>query len=368
MKWPKLTLPTKILLGLILGAIFGIIANRAEWNDFVSGYVKPVGTAFVKLITMVVIPLVFSSLLVGTASLNDIRSLAFAPDGSLWAGTGSGVARWDLATDTHIRYSTADGLASDDVTDLAFAPDGTLWVAARGGVSHFDGTGWTAYTEADGLISNIVYAITTAPDGSVWVGTQDGASHFDYKRSGAVWTSYTMADGLAGNVVWYVAVAPDGDVWFSTHSGGVSRHNPDQNTWTTHSTEHGLPLPNARFLTIGSDGAPGCTLATITSIASMAQPGRWLTRPEAASGCATSLLMPAGCPGSPPVVATTPTVPGWLTLTEATGPMPPLRMAWLITTSPPWLCRQMAPLPLAQIEVSACTKRGGGARCVAAPP
>ena len=75
MKWPKLTLPTKILLGLILGAIFGIIANRAGWNNFVIGYIKPVGTAFVKLITMVVIPLVFASLLVGTASLNDIRKL-----------------------------------------------------------------------------------------------------------------------------------------------------------------------------------------------------------------------------------------------------------------------------------------------------
>lgn len=75
MKWPKLTLPTRILLGLILGAVFGIIANRAGWNDFVTGYIKPVGTAFVKLITMVVIPLVFASLLVGTASLNDIRKL-----------------------------------------------------------------------------------------------------------------------------------------------------------------------------------------------------------------------------------------------------------------------------------------------------
>jgi len=185
-------------------------------------------------------------------SLNDIRSLAFASDGSLWAGTGSGVVRWDLATDTHIRYSTTDGLVSDDVTDLAFAPDGTLWVAARGGVSHFDGTSWRAFTEADGLISNIVYAIAVAPDGSVWMGTPNGASHFN----GAVWTSYTMADGLADNVVWYVAVAPDGNVWFSTHSGGVSRYDPGQNAWTTYSTEHGLPLPNARFLAIGPNGAP----------------------------------------------------------------------------------------------------------------
>ncbi len=75
MKWPKLQLPTQILLGLLLGAAFGVVANRFGWHNFVIEYVKPIGTAFVKLITMVVIPLVFASLLVGTASLNDIRKL-----------------------------------------------------------------------------------------------------------------------------------------------------------------------------------------------------------------------------------------------------------------------------------------------------
>jgi ligand-binding sensor domain-containing protein/heat shock protein HslJ len=186
-------------------------------------------------------------------SLNQIRSLAFALDGSLWAGTGSGVVRWDLATDTHVRYATADGLVSDDVTDLAFAPDGSLWATTRGGgVSHFDGTNWTTYTEPDGLIDDIVYGIDIAPDGSVWVGTDSGAGNFD----GVAWTSYTMADGLAGDVVWYVGVAPDGDVWFSTHVGGVSRYDPDRDSWTTHGADAGLPLPNARFLIIGPDGAP----------------------------------------------------------------------------------------------------------------
>jgi Na+/H+-dicarboxylate symporter len=75
MKWPRLTLLTKIMLGLIFGAVFGIAANRWGFAPFVVDYIKPFGTAFIKLITMVVIPLVFASLLVGTASLNDIRKL-----------------------------------------------------------------------------------------------------------------------------------------------------------------------------------------------------------------------------------------------------------------------------------------------------
>lgn len=75
MKLPKLQLHTKILLGLLSGVIFGLLANRLAFSGFVLTYVKPLGTVFIKLISMVVVPLVFASLLVGTASLNDIRKL-----------------------------------------------------------------------------------------------------------------------------------------------------------------------------------------------------------------------------------------------------------------------------------------------------
>jgi len=60
---------TKILLGLALGGLAGLL--------FQTGIVeiKPVGTAFIRLIQMIVIPLVFSSLLVGTASLSDPKKM-----------------------------------------------------------------------------------------------------------------------------------------------------------------------------------------------------------------------------------------------------------------------------------------------------
>ena len=71
----RLPLHTKIFLALVAGAIFGLIANRLGFSGFVAAWIKPVGTAFVKLISMVVVPLVFASLLVGTTSLKDLRSL-----------------------------------------------------------------------------------------------------------------------------------------------------------------------------------------------------------------------------------------------------------------------------------------------------
>ena len=75
MKLPRIELYTKILIGLILGLIFGIIANKLGIVPIVTSYIKPFGTAFIRLISMIVVPLVFASLLVGTASLNDIRKL-----------------------------------------------------------------------------------------------------------------------------------------------------------------------------------------------------------------------------------------------------------------------------------------------------
>lgn len=75
MKLLKLELYTKILIGLILGIIVGIIANKFGIASFFSIYIKPFGSAFIRLISMIVVPLVFASLFIGTASLNDIRKL-----------------------------------------------------------------------------------------------------------------------------------------------------------------------------------------------------------------------------------------------------------------------------------------------------
>jgi len=75
MKLLRLQLYTKILIGLLSGVIFGVLANRLGFSDFVFNYIKPIGSTFIRLISMIVVPLVFASLLVGTASLNDIRKL-----------------------------------------------------------------------------------------------------------------------------------------------------------------------------------------------------------------------------------------------------------------------------------------------------
>jgi Na+/H+-dicarboxylate symporter len=68
---------TKILIGLVAGAVAGAIANLGGITPLQNlfGELEILGTAFINLITMIVIPLVVASLVVGTASLGDLRKL-----------------------------------------------------------------------------------------------------------------------------------------------------------------------------------------------------------------------------------------------------------------------------------------------------
>jgi Na+/H+-dicarboxylate symporter len=72
-----MTLHRKIFLGLIAGLALGAI-SRLPWAEPLQRVLiacEPLGTAFIRLITMVVVPLVVASLFVGVASLGDVRRL-----------------------------------------------------------------------------------------------------------------------------------------------------------------------------------------------------------------------------------------------------------------------------------------------------
>jgi len=68
-------LHTRILIGLVAGGVVGFAARHSDGLARVIGWVEPAGTIFIRLITMVVVPLVIAGLFVGIASLGDIRRL-----------------------------------------------------------------------------------------------------------------------------------------------------------------------------------------------------------------------------------------------------------------------------------------------------
>ena len=70
-------LQTKIFLGLLIGLVLGGMARlpALSWLRSAIEWSEPVGTVFIRLITMVVIPLVAGSLFTSVASLGGIRRL-----------------------------------------------------------------------------------------------------------------------------------------------------------------------------------------------------------------------------------------------------------------------------------------------------
>ncbi|MEE2954412.1 MAG: dicarboxylate/amino acid:cation symporter [Bacteroidota bacterium] len=72
----NLALHWKIIIGMILGVVYGLIANSLGWVDFTNAWIKPWGVIFVNLLKLIAVPLVFASLIKGVASLSDISRLS----------------------------------------------------------------------------------------------------------------------------------------------------------------------------------------------------------------------------------------------------------------------------------------------------
>lgn len=76
----SIPLHTRMLVGFVVGAGLGLLANflfaDAAWLDATVRYVAdPVGQVFLRLLFMLVVPLVFSALVLGVVEIGDPRSL-----------------------------------------------------------------------------------------------------------------------------------------------------------------------------------------------------------------------------------------------------------------------------------------------------
>ena len=90
----KIGLTTKIFIALLAGAIFGIIlcyavpSGHIKDDIIVEGVLYVVGQGFIKLMKMLVVPLVFCSLVCGSMSIGDYRSIVCRKPDQSGCGTG----------------------------------------------------------------------------------------------------------------------------------------------------------------------------------------------------------------------------------------------------------------------------------------
>ena len=72
----KLALHWKILIGMVLGIVFGFIMNTVDGGKgFVTDWIKPFGTIFINLLKLIAVPLILASLIKGISDLKDISKI-----------------------------------------------------------------------------------------------------------------------------------------------------------------------------------------------------------------------------------------------------------------------------------------------------
>lgn len=72
----KLPLHWKIIIGMVIGIIFGFIMNSVDGGKhFVSDWISPFGKIFINLLKLIAVPLILASLIKGISDLKDISKI-----------------------------------------------------------------------------------------------------------------------------------------------------------------------------------------------------------------------------------------------------------------------------------------------------
>ena len=149
-----------------------------------------------------------------------VTALSCAADGSVWAGTNSGLVH--VVPDSHSQASrllnTRDGLPDNLVSSLVRGADGSLWIGTNDGISRYRNGQINVYRTRDGLSHSSVLSLYLDREGSLWAGTKDGLDQF---TDGKV-TPYTTGEGLSGNDVGPVLEDATGRLWIGTLAHGLN--------------------------------------------------------------------------------------------------------------------------------------------------
>lgn len=188
-----------------------------------------------------------------TGTSGDFQSVSVAPNGDVWVGAVSSVARL-RGTSWTAWSSENSSLPPGGITDFAFDKNGNVWLGTSfGNVGKFDGSTWTAYRNTDvaELGSGAIGGIAADPvSGAIWVGTGDAGL---VKYDGTTWTGYnTFNSGISSDIISTVSVDMNGNVWAGTVNQGLVKY--ENNVWRSFTIENsGLTEDRINSIWVSND-------------------------------------------------------------------------------------------------------------------
>ena len=130
-------------------------------------------------------------------------------NGTLWAGTGDSLDRFDARTERFTTYKL-EPQSSVLILELIEDREGKMWIGTESsGLRHFDPvtgqqTIFEHKTNHPGTLSdNHVNSVHFDRSGTMWVGTQNGLDKLDPQTG--TFSAITQRDGLPGNAVGQLA-------------------------------------------------------------------------------------------------------------------------------------------------------------------
>ena len=131
-----------------------------------------------------------------------------------------------LPTPQFRRYRTADGLPSSSVYTVVQAPDGAMWFGTKSGIARYDGVDFKVFRHVAGdpqsLSNNGIATLLFDRGGHLWAGGLEAALNRYDERTGTFrhW-KHDPADpsSLGSDKVWSAAQDGDGTLWVGTATG-----------------------------------------------------------------------------------------------------------------------------------------------------
>ncbi|MGP1993951.1 dicarboxylate/amino acid:cation symporter [Zobellia laminariae] len=115
----KLELHWRILIGMILGILFGFGMTYVDWGrDFVLDWINPLGSIFVKLLKLIAIPLILASLIKGISDLKDISKFRNIGLRTIAIYIGTTIIAISIGLVLVNILKPGDGISEDTITKL----------------------------------------------------------------------------------------------------------------------------------------------------------------------------------------------------------------------------------------------------------
>lgn len=114
----KLPLHTKILIGLIVGIIWGVLAVNFGWGKINNLYIAPLGEIFVNLLKLLAVPMIVVSLIVGISSLSDVSKLGRIGGRTIGIFVTTTIFAITIGLGTAYLFNPGNAISEEDKTTL----------------------------------------------------------------------------------------------------------------------------------------------------------------------------------------------------------------------------------------------------------